>query len=328
MSRPLAASPMAVILAAIDARTSACDSLARFRDELDGRGELVVVDASRDGTADLVEARFPDLRVLRRPPGRLAPELWRDGLDATDAPLVAFSTAQMVPLPGWRRAMLDRLESTGAAVAGGPIEPAAGLPPRDRAIYLLRYVNYLRPLPEVDTAGAGPPGDNAVYRRDRLAGLESLWRDGFWEVEIHRALRARGERPVMARDAAVAFRGGTRLAGLLRQRHEHARHYGASRSVGIGTMGRLARIGSAPIVPAVLLRRIFGTLAARGQSRAAWAPALPCLLPLLAAWSLGEARGMAAKTFAGCEKYTDPDPDANDADGSDWSVSHTRLQTD
>ena len=31
-----------------------------------------------------------------------------------------------------------------------------------------------------------PPGDNAIYRRDRLAGLEDLLDRGFWEAEIHR----------------------------------------------------------------------------------------------------------------------------------------------
>jgi glycosyl transferase family 2 len=301
MSPAPARPPLAVILAAIDARATARASLARFRDELDGRGDLILVDASRDGTADVVEARFPGVRVLRRPPGRLAPELWRDGLEATDAPLVAFSTAQMVPVPGWRVALLDRLEATGAAVVGGPIEPAPGLAPWERAVYLLRYVNYLRPLG--DPGRAEPPGDNAAYRRDRLSGLESLWEHGFWEVEIHRALRARGERLAMAEDAVVEFRGGTGLASLLRQRHAHARVYGASRARRFGTASRLAHIIAAPAVPAVMLRRIVAALATRGQSPVAWLPALPHLLPLLAAWSLGEARGFAEVFRRVCETH-------------------------
>jgi hypothetical protein len=326
----LAASPMALILATIDARTSILESIARFREELDGDDELIVVDASRDGTADLVAARFPDVRLLRRPAGGLAPELWRDGLDATNAGLVAFSTAQMVPASGWRRAMLDRLEATGAAAVGGPIEPGPGLSPHDRAVYLLRYVNYLRPFPAIDPARLEPPGDNAIYRRDRLSGLESLWRDGFWEVEVHRALRARGETLALARDAAVAYRGGARVTGLIKQRYDHAHRYGAGRSVGIGRIGRLTRIGTAPIVPPLMLRRIVAALASRGQSLTPWIPALPYLFPLLAAWSLGEARGMASgrpkvstKLFVGYVKRTDVDPE-----GSDRWVSHALLPTD
>jgi hypothetical protein len=52
------------------------------------------------------------------------------------------------------------------------------------------------------------------------------------------------------------------------------------------------RIVAAPLVPPVLLWRIVAALRARGQALRPWVPALPYLLPLLAAWTLGEARGM------------------------------------
>jgi hypothetical protein len=292
-SRPPAPAPLAVILAAIDARETIARSLARWLDVLDGGDELIaVVSDEGDGMAGLIEANFPGVRVLRRPAGRLAPELWRDGLDASDSPLVAFSTAQMRPAPGWRRMMLDRLEATGAAAVGGPIVPAAGLTPTDRAVYLLRYVQYLRPLPtRIDVE---PPGDNAVYRRECLGGLESLRGRGFWEVEIHRELRRRGHRLAMADadEAAVAYQGGSRLVPFLRQRYAHARRYGGDRAGGWSTPARLARLATTPVVPAVMLRRIFATLSGHGQDLAPWLRAVPALLPMLAAWSIGEAHGL------------------------------------
>jgi Glycosyl transferase family 2 len=289
MSRTLAPERLAVIVAAIDARATFDASLARWREEAD---EVVLVDASRDGTADAAEAAFPDIRVLRRSAGRLAPELWRDGFDATGAALVALTTAAMVPAPGWRAAMLDRLGATGAAAVGGPIAPGSNLSATDRAVYLLRYANYLPPLPE--DSSIEPPGDNAVYRRDRLEGHEALRARGFWEAEIHRSLRARGERLALSSGASVAFRGGARLAPMLRQRFAHARHYGASRGGRMGPAERLARSAAAAAVPAVLLGRIAAALVARGQRLAPWASALPPLSLLLAAWAAGEARGLRA----------------------------------
>jgi hypothetical protein len=292
MSGSLAEKKLAVILASVDAAGTFRGNLQRWCQELDGHGEVLVVDSSRDGTADEIAASFPRVRVLRREPGWLAPELWRDGLEATDAPLVAISTTRMSPAPGWRRAMLETLEATGAAVVGGPIEPS-GSYGRDHvsmAIYLLRYINYLPPL--IDPDRIDPPGDNAVYVRDRLDGLEALWAEGFWEVEIHRALRMRGESAVMACGAAVVHTEEGRFLPLLPQRHAHARHYGASRARRFGTADRLVRIAMSPLVPAVLLSRIIAALSARGQSLSRWMPALPYLLPLLAAWSLGEACGM------------------------------------
>lgn len=280
---------VSVVIASIEARATVRASLSRFLEEVEGFGEVILVDASRDGTADEAERSFPGLRIIRHPVGRLAPELWSDGLKVAGSPLVAFSTAQMVPSSGWLAALRGRLEATGAAVVGGPIEPSPGLSAADRALYLLRYVNYLRPLP--DSREVEPPGDNALYRRSALDGLESAWERGFWEVEVHRQLRARGERLTMAPDAPVEFRGGAGLVEALRQRQDHARHYGASRAGRMGAAQRLARSAAAPAVPAVLLRRIAGALATRGRGFGPWIPSLPTLSLLLAAWSWGEALG-------------------------------------
>jgi hypothetical protein len=283
-----APAPVAVVVAAIDARDTIVTSLARFLDEAGDRAEVVLVDASRDGTADEAERRFPRLRVLRREPGRLAPQLWLDGLLATAAPFVALSTGQMAPRPGWLPALLDRLDTTGAAAVGGPIEPAPGLAPNDRAVYLVRYVNYLRPL-----AGRGlvePPGDNVLYRRARLPALESLG-DGFWEAEIHARLRQRGERLEMDDRAVVEFQGRTRLPLTLQQRRAHARRYAAGRARRMGWGQRLARSAAAPAVPFVLLQRILAALSAQGRPIGPWLPALPRLAMLLAAWAAGEACG-------------------------------------
>ena len=59
----------------------------------------------------------------------------------------------------------------------------------------------------------------------------------------------------------------------------------------MGRAERWVRTAAAPAVPAVLLRRIAATLAARGQGIGPWVPALPWLSLLLAAWTLGEAEG-------------------------------------
>ncbi|WP_422929484.1 glycosyltransferase [Singulisphaera sp. PoT] len=280
---------VSVILASIDARETIRQSVAAFLEEVGDRGEVIVVDASRDGSADEVERLFPEVKVLRRDPGQLAPVLWRDGLLEANSPLVAFSTAQMVPSPGWLDGHLRCMADTGAAGVGGPIEASYPLPPVDRAIYLLRYVNYGYPMARSDKAE--PPGDNAFYRREALLGVAETWSNGFWEVEVHRGLRSQGSRLELTDDATVEFRGGSRLSGLIRQRGLHARYYGASRAGQMGPAQRLLRILTAPAVPLVLLRRIASALNVRKRSLVPWLPALPSLGILLTAWTSGEVMG-------------------------------------
>ncbi len=251
-----------------------------------------MVSATRDGQAAEIARAMPEVTLLRGDTGALAPALWRDGLLATRSPLVAFSTTSMIPSTGWLDAMIERLEATGAAGVGGPIEPAETLGTIDRAVYLLRYLNYHRPL--AGERDPEPPGDNALYRRDRLHGLESILAHGFWESEIHRVLRFRGERLTMAGAGVVAYQGGTRFGPTLAQRFRHARRYGSTRGAELGASARWLRAAASPIVPAVMLRRIAKTLQELGHSWAPWIPALPGLAILLTAWAAGESLGILA----------------------------------
>ncbi len=281
--------PVAVVVAATDACRNLDRTLARFAAEAGPLGEVILVDASGSDAAEAIVGRLANVRRLCRPAGRLAPVLWRDGLRATDAPLVAFSTAQMLPDPGWLASLGAGLAAEGVAGVGGPIAPGDRLSATGRAVALLRYSNYFPPLP--DLGRVDPPGDNALYRRDRLREVESAWADGFWEVDVHRALRDRGDRLAMAPGAVVAFQGGVPLATLARQRFEHARRYGAGRSRGLSRRARLVRVASAPMVPPLLGARIAAALRARGMGPLPWLPSLPSLAVLASAWAIGEAAG-------------------------------------
>ena len=217
----------------------------------------------------------------------LAPELWREGLLASDADFVAFTTARMIPSRGWLEALKARLVESESAGVGGPIEPGAGLSTTDRAVALLRYASYF----PGGSLQVDPPGDNALYRRDRLMEVGSSWVDGFWEVDVHRALRARGETLAMAGSAVVTFVGGVGLGSMMVQRFRHARRYGRGRSVGLGVIPRASRVAAAPVVPALLCVRIARALRSRGMALGPWLTAVPALLLLAASWAIGEAVG-------------------------------------
>jgi hypothetical protein len=287
----------AIILAAIDARSTVEASAAAFLEAAGPHDVVVLADASRDGTADAVERLLPRVHVVRGSPGSLAPELWAAGLAATTTDLVAFSTAQMVPCSGWLAALKARLHNEGAAGVGGPIAPAARLRPLDRALYLLRYARYLPPVPASDRFE--PAGDNALYRRDQLERVRHAWSDGFWEVVVHRELRAAGATIADAPAAVVTFQGAVPFAATLRHRFAHARKFGQDRARQSGRCLRLARVALAPAVPALLLSRIVRSLSSHREPLSLWFAALPQLALLLWTWAIGEAVGAVAGTGRG-----------------------------
>jgi hypothetical protein len=282
--------PVAIIVASVDALATVAESLGGFLREVGTLGEVLLVDASRDGTAEEVARMFPAVRVLRRPRGALVPELWRDGLlAAPGAQFVAFSTAQMVPRPGWLSALFEGLG--GEAVAtGGPIAPGGSLGAFDFAVALHRYGSYWPPL--AGPHHPEPPGDNALYRRDSLENLSSVWERGFWEVEVHRALRARGQAIGWSDRAVVEYRGGDRIRPTLARRFSHARRYGSGRALGRSVGYRLARTILAPAIPALLGVRAIRTLRRHPEARPKMVAALAALVPILTAWAMGETIGL------------------------------------
>ena len=217
-------------------------------------------------------------RGLARPSTRLVPELWRDGLDASTSPLVAFTTTSMLPEPGWLDALIGALDG-GASAAGGPIVADAGLSTIDMAIYLHRFGRYAAATDAID-----PPGDNALYRRDALAPHARLWADGFWETRIHAAIRAAGGRFATARGAGVAYLGGGRFGPFLRRRLAHARIFG-------GEAGGWPMLSAMAVAPAVAARLTLRAARSAGGFRASRIRSLPALGLIGSTWALGEALG-------------------------------------
>lgn len=279
-----------VILAAVEPGAELAPSLFGFRRELGDQGELIVVTACAADVSERIRSIDPAARVVSCRPGTLVPELWTEGLKRSDARFVATTTARMVPRTGLLQAMIDRLIETSAAGVGGPIEPSPTLARFDQAVYLHRYLNYKTPCEATDSFD--PPGDNAMYRRDLLDMVRGSWSEGFWEVEVHRALRKLGERLTFEPSAGVTFMGGESRPPLLRVRVRHASRYAFERTKDRRLGIRIGRLGATPLVVPLLLGRVWKTMMKKGMRAAAWAGSAGDLILLNAAWTWGEIGGL------------------------------------
>ena len=290
---------LVVVVAVQDARETVVECLSAIVGQLAPGERVVVADASRDGSATLVRRAFPDLPLLAARPGTLIPQLWRDGILATDDETVALTTAHCVPEAGWLAALRAGFADDAIVGVGGSIEPAPPLGVVDWAIYFQRYSAFMRPLAPCP---AGPvrevPADNAAYRRTALAATAGLMATGFWEPVIHAEFHRRGWRLAFAPDAIVRYRRSYRLAGFCAQRFRHGRHFGALRGMGRPVARRLLRAVAAPLVPPLLLWRLAARLHRQGRYGREFARALPFLVLFLACWAAGEASGYLA-SFAG-----------------------------
>lgn len=296
-----------VIVAAIDAEITIGDCLRSLNASLAGTpSQLIVADASRDGTADLVAREFPDVALIRRPPETLAPRLWAAGLATARGGKIAFITGHSTVSPGWNRALTQAV-ARGSAGAGGPLVLSRASSLTDAAIYFLRYSAFMPSAADGPHTVAEIAGDNAMYRGDLIRHHIGTFADGFWEVAFHKILRAEGESLVMVPEAEIDFGQSFDLRAISSQRFDHGRHFGRWR-VTSGGSSKARIIAGSPAVPLVLVariaRRVF--LAARppatdthAQPRfghrqslpARFVAASPMVAWLAICWALGEAAG-------------------------------------
>ena len=253
------------------------------------RAEILVVHAAGQPAGEVPEgAGQPHISVLTAAPGSVVPHLWGLGVRSARGSVVALTTTQIRVRPPWARAVLEALSGPRAA-AGGPIDQPRKVSMLARAAYLLRYFAYLPggrrgPAPEL-------PGENVAYRRDVLQRHSALFAQGFWEVEVHRQLRAEGHELAWTDAAVVDFVPSVTLLGMVRNRLVHGAHFGQYRVRELRWPWWRALMVT-PLVPAVLLGRIARhAVAARPGRLGTFAAALPALLVLLVAWATGEAAG-------------------------------------
>lgn len=257
--------------------------LAALAPQVDGAEVLVCEPAP---SPPELRERFPFARFHVRE-GALVPALWRDGIDASTGPIVALTISPMQPAPDWVatiRALEDREE-----VVAGAIDPAPGLRLADWAEYLCRYARDMLPFEGHECLDL--PGDNAAYRRDALERTRELYRDGFWEPEVNRRLRADGARLWHAPELVVRQGRSAGARAFTRQRLSHGRAHGRLRGARFGGGRNLAGVLGAPLVPPLLTLRILRETWRRRRFRTRALAALPLVLWFNAAWAAGEAAG-------------------------------------
>jgi hypothetical protein len=280
--------PKLSIVVAVKDGTSNLPALLGASKERDGNTEVILCCA---GPATCNE----DVAQLFFPAETLVPALWSEGILRARGSRVALTTAQFVPACDW----LERLQAADLrrwVGVGGAIDNDPAASARNWAIFFLRYSAFAPPLPagETDEIAA----DNAVYDRAAILEHADLLREGFWEPSFHRRFRNAGKKLALDPDLVVVHHGTVSAQNFARQRYLHGRAYGIERAERAGFTRNLLLLLSSPLVPALLLGRIFIRIARRPRYRGRLLVAMPWLVRFTFAWAIGEACGYASTLFA------------------------------
>lgn len=192
------------------------------------------------------------------------------------------------PDPSWCTRALAR-HREGHAAVGGAIDNGI-----DRAlnwaVYYCDFGRYQNPVPDGDSPFASD--SNVVYSRAALESVRDAWDPSFREVVVNAGLTKQAHAIVLERGMVVKqHRSDLTLGKALRERYVWGRSYAETRRLLLGKAQLLVLALAWPVLPLVMLLRIGRTAWQRRTHFAAFVRALPAIVLLLSAWSLGEGIG-------------------------------------
>lgn len=283
---------LSVVIGSNNARHSVRECLSALETQRRGRAvEVIVVDNSTDGTAEIVNHEFPRVTLIGAPRAALMPELWEAGIRLSSGAIVALTTAHFVPQPDWVAQILSAHDSPYAGVGGGiENDPQADL--ICWAIYFCRYSPFMPPFAARPVAHFA--GDNASYKRGALELCAALRRDGFWETLVHAELVKLGMPLLLTPAIVVLHQKSFGLRGFLKQRFTHGRQFGKERAARLSLARRLAYIALSPLIPALYVLRAARVVFGRRRHIAKFLLSLPILSLFLLSWTAGELSGYLA----------------------------------
>ena len=299
MTTPARTTPALTIVVAVQ---HSAQNLPAILDALQparhGDVEFIVCHGAADPAVARLVPERENLRTLAGAPGDLIPQMWRDGIRAATAELVALTTAHCIPAADWIDQLM-RCDMAGRAGIGGVIEGHPASDAKGWAIHLLRYAAFSPPRQpgEVSEIAA----DNALYLRPAILRHGALLEIGFFEPSFHARFAAEGLGLALNPALRVAHLNRYGARQFMGQRWAHGKQYGLDRARTSGAGRRALLIALAPLIPLVYFAKLSGRILSQRTLRAHYPRALPWLLLFMLSWNAGEILGYFTSIFDATE---------------------------
>ena len=226
-------------------------------------------------------------------------ELRARGLAVAQGTLVALIEDCGIAAKDWVARMMEAHQQPMGG-AGGAMENGIDRP-LNWAVYYCDFLRYQQPLAAGDAWTISDA--NCCYKRAALEGIGNVWREVFHESSINDALRAKGDKVILAPAAVVSqHRLGLTLGSALKERYVWGRSYAASRSKLATTGKRLFWGAFSPALPLLMLTRMTLMAWKKRRTWGAFVKAFPLTAALIVTWSVGELMGyITGRPYSGGE---------------------------
>jgi len=274
--------------------------------------QVLVLDCSDQDPAPLLSKQFPAVRFFYFGEAVSIPRLRWKGFRESTGDVVANLESWMVPGPGWVEALREvHSEQASAPVVGGAVafDPGDGGSAFQWGDFFYEYGRHMAPADGggaddgVATGGeassretedgevAELTGANCSYKRAALEECDDLLEHGAWDSALHERFQKQGTPLWRAGSATVEYCGDPTPRQVILQRFHYGRWFAAERNAELTFAERVVRCLTSPLVPWILLRRLWQSLDGKPGARRQLARSVAWVMFSYSLWSLGEARG-------------------------------------
>jgi glycosyltransferase involved in cell wall biosynthesis len=247
--------------------------------------ELIVADASTDGTNNLIRTRYPQVRLLAHGGPVGLPELMREALQNARGRIVALIDPGCVFAPDWLE-KLRRAHNSDYAVIGGAVENGQPSGITNWACYMVDYGAFRLPAQRCVTSFL--PGIHLSYKQEVLKRLLASMSDGYWKVFFHSDLTRQGVPFLFEPDLVTYYWRPETSLSFLRRYYRRGRYFAARRCEQMSIASRVARVIGFPALPVVLVWQRVKACVGKKSYRVEWLLSLPLQVVFLTGWALGE----------------------------------------
>lgn len=256
--------------------------------------EVIVVDSGSDETAELVSARFPEVRVCHFEDRKYAGHARNLAIQHARGAVLAFTDADCIPAPDWVEAV-RRAHRAPAPVIGGVVANANPESVVGRAYYFTEFNRWLPELPGGtidDVPGCCWSMKRSAYER------YGPFVEGTYcsDTAFHWRMAADGDGPRLDPGIVVAHLNPTDWRRSFAHQALHGRMFARVR-VAESRMSRpavLLRALGSPLLPFLLFARAVRNVAAARGHAPSFLRAAPLVFLAMVWWSSGEMRGYAS----------------------------------
>lgn len=283
---------ISVVITSYNAKETIEPTLESLRKQRTRRDfEIILVDSSTDGTADLIAKKFPHIRICRCSERKFCGEARNIGVSVAKGAIIAFTDADCRVEQNWIEEIAKAHESPylviGGAIANANPESYIGW-----AAYFTEFSHWMPGTQRGemdDVAGA-----NMSYKKEVFDTYGAFIGDTYGsDTDFHWRIGKDGQRLQFVSTILVSHHNIENLGAFLRHEILHGQSFARVRiqNQGFPKCKRLAYLMLSPLIPIRIFLKICRNILENRTYSHEFLRSFPFIALGVIGWSFGEAMG-------------------------------------